>query len=396
VLFLIISSISAQNLLEAVIYLQDGAVKKGHVAYKDFQRLSRGIILREMDENGNAITFTPREIKKVYFVNDSMTYFPVVLKYKNVDNVDFEEKHLALQIYDGTAKLYRIDLCREDEIKVNGFYTQSSAFKGTNKIIYVLHKDNEYYSLRKMETYTYNGGQIHTKDQYKNFLNYLYKDKNGAQQKIKTLPFTDYSMGHFIAWTESGEVTSDNKVPAVTILKSERRTKVFAKNIFYDDNDRDKRGLYGFEAGIEFEAFRKGSNKKLAFIVDLGLGTFAPVKKSDEIFYELLTFREVKPIKPIFVRATGGGVYYFTRKRFQPYVSGGVCFTLCQAIDLSSMALKYNVGCLYKRFSLAASMQLGVPYTNYYNSNNGSQFIGNPVKCHYNLYELQLAYVIGK
>jgi len=401
------SSVLAQSDKEVLItFFQDGdkpeKTKKGLITAVSKANISKGVVLNEVDKDGNIVKYSPKTIKQVLFTRDSIIYKPVLFKYRSTNGVDYEVIRLARQIYDGRTKLFRIDLSKDDELKIYGFSSSSNSFIGTNRIVYVVKKDGEYYYLRKIESihgYEFGSRQyfeIKTKEEYKNYLNYIFQDVMLARERILDLNFSDYALAQFIAWAEKQVYNVDGFDPQqkITLPEKEVRHLVYVSNKFYHDMSRNTAGYFAVEGGLGLEFFLKnGKNQHVSFVGSVGAGTFSLAKK-DEAFYNSLIYKN--HAYPTYVLVAGGFSYYLTRSLIQPYVSAEMCFVASKFTDVTGLKLKCSVGANYKRTNLSFGAHFKYTYTSLYDSSNGKPVLSQPSEGQFILYDIKLAYFFAQ
>jgi len=378
-----------------------------HCIVQNRYTLSRGIISNETDENKNQISYSPSKIKEVFFTIDSTRYRPVPFKYTSRDSIEYDELHLAEVLYEGFSKLYRIDLSFDDETRIYDYYDKTGMESQTNSIVYILQKDSSYYNLRKIESQEIKKNidiAYHldvesykkTKEEYKGVLLYLYRDKEGALDKINTLEFSDLALANFISWAD-GCGTKDTEKPTqtnnITVRTREKRIFAYSSGIMYHDKDRSVTGLYGYQAGLGFEIFKKGNSKKFAFLGKAGIGNFAPFNK-DSSFND--PFYANKDYAPIYLQVSLGGNFYLTRKSVQPHISIEGCYDGSTIHTISSLKFKYGAGIIYKNISLSLLARFNHSYYNYQLISNGPYVMWDSSLYYYHTFEMQLAYIFNK
>lgn len=401
VLHLCICGLHAQSSKEIEITFFNGSTRKGLITVSSKTNISKGIILNEINTNGDIVKFSPSDIQQVLFTRDSMIYQPILFKYKNIEGIEFEEIRLALLLYNGKSKLYRLNLTREDEYKMYGFSANSNNFIGSNKIVYILRHKDKYFYLRKIETIIdkkYSNRlhfKVQTKEEYKNYLNYIYRDSKEIQEKINNVNFSDYSLAHFIASTESNNQPKNNNANTnnITLEKREIKNTAYISTKYHQDKQRSVLGPFSIETGLGLEFFGIGSKKRISFNSKLGLGTFSP-SKSNPPFYKSLTYKNNE--MPIYARFSGGGTYYITRKTIEPYVSIEIGLVSSKITELTNLGFKYSLGSVYKKINIGLGAQFQIPYTSMYNNDENKNILVKPSTHFYNLFDITISYQINK
>ncbi|HEY4652769.1 MAG TPA: hypothetical protein VIG72_15235, partial [Pontibacter sp.] len=285
ILLLLFSFISLQaaaqvSSFEKGYVVQHADTLHGYIRNVPEINLTKSIEFKKDFEAENSTAYTPQDISSFSFGNSGIVYTTIEAEILTGTTIT-QVKRFAKLLTSGYTQLYKLPIPEEE---------QAIVLSKQNTNLYILKKNNTYYTLGLYETLS--GGILKTNPRYKGVLRAVFSDCKGYKDNLDRLTFNDKSI--------MGEVSKYN-----LCMAPEMQTQVHASKVkatvkhgieafyikgFISDGKTDHEGE-GYSGGYFWDILHPDKSRQISAKVGIGLMSYNYSYYKREFFQ---TFTEEK------------------------------------------------------------------------------------------------------